>query len=104
MIPNRWCKKNHSYIFEALNSIHHWKDSRIDFFKAKMSTRTERNVYSDLMIKSVVHIVVKKKWGYGFLTSIILRRFDDKKYEFSYADLPRLSLNHVEDMYLLQVQ
>ncbi|GJU55753.1 hypothetical chloroplast RF21, chloroplastic [Tanacetum coccineum] len=31
-------------------------------------------------------------------------RSDDKEYEFSYADLPRLSLNDVEDMYLLQVQ
>ncbi|GJU83390.1 retrotransposon protein, putative, ty1-copia subclass [Tanacetum coccineum] len=27
-----------------------------------------------------------------------------KEYEFSYADLPRLSLNDVEDMYLFQVQ
>ncbi|GJW09452.1 hypothetical protein Tco_1575279 [Tanacetum coccineum] len=104
MIPNRWCKKNHNYIFEALNSIHHWEDSRIDFFKAEMSTRTERNVYSDLMIKLVVHIVVKKKWGYGFLTSIVVRRSDDQEYEFNSTDLPRLSLNDVEDMYLLQVQ
>ncbi|GJX74022.1 hypothetical protein Tco_0312617 [Tanacetum coccineum] len=32
------------------------------------------------------------------------RRSDDKKYKFSYADLPRLSVNDVEDMYLLHVQ
>ncbi|GKD24291.1 hypothetical protein Tco_1230505 [Tanacetum coccineum] len=31
-------------------------------------------------------------------------RSDDKEYEFSYADLPRLSLNDVDDMYLLEVQ
>ncbi|GJX34596.1 hypothetical protein Tco_0246153 [Tanacetum coccineum] len=31
-------------------------------------------------------------------------RFDDNEYEFNYADLPKLSLNDVEDMYLLQVQ
>ncbi|GKA58096.1 hypothetical protein Tco_0757284 [Tanacetum coccineum] len=31
-------------------------------------------------------------------------RSDDKEYEFSYVDLPRLSVNDVEDMYLLQVQ
>ncbi|GJY69567.1 hypothetical protein Tco_0472549 [Tanacetum coccineum] len=49
-----------------------WK--RIDFFKAKMSTRTEGS------------------------------RSDDKEYEFGNAYLPRLSLNDVEDMYLLQVQ
>ncbi|GJS95464.1 hypothetical protein Tco_0802432 [Tanacetum coccineum] len=76
----------------------------IDFFKKGMSVVTKGNVYSDLGIKSVVRVVVKKKWGYGFLTSFIVRRFDDKEYEFSYADLPRLSVNGVEDMYLLQVQ
>ncbi|GKA77893.1 hypothetical protein Tco_0784430 [Tanacetum coccineum] len=69
MIPQRWCKKSHSYIFEALNGIHHWEDSRIYFFKAKM-----------------------------------IRRSDDQEYEFSYGDLPRLSLNDVKDMYFLQVQ
>ncbi|GJU77379.1 retrovirus-related pol polyprotein from transposon TNT 1-94 [Tanacetum coccineum] len=31
-------------------------------------------------------------------------RSDDQEYEFSYADLSRLNLNVVEDMYLLQVQ
>ncbi|GJZ85948.1 hypothetical protein Tco_0657558 [Tanacetum coccineum] len=104
MISGRWSKETHLYIFEALNGIHHWKDSRIDFFKAEMSIRTEGSVYSDLRIKSVVHVVVKNKLGYGFLSSIVVRRSDDKENEFSYADLPRLSLNDVEDMYLLQVQ
>ncbi|GJU11500.1 hypothetical protein Tco_1133896 [Tanacetum coccineum] len=47
----------------------------------------------------VVRVDVKKKWGYGFLTSIVVRRLDKKEYEFSYADLPRLSLNDVEDIY-----
>ncbi|GJR52227.1 hypothetical protein Tco_1402748 [Tanacetum coccineum] len=104
MISDRWSKETHRYHFEALNGIHHWEDSKIDFFKAKMSNRLEGKVYSDLRIKSVVCIVVNKKWGYGFLTSIVVRRYDDKEYEFNYADLPRLSLNDVEDMYLLQVQ
>ncbi|GJY20809.1 hypothetical protein Tco_0393375 [Tanacetum coccineum] len=69
------------------------EEDRIDFFKAGMSAITKGNVYLDLRIKSVVHVVVKKKWGYGFLTSIVIRRSDDKEYEFSYADLPRLSVN-----------
>ncbi|GKB82238.1 hypothetical protein Tco_0949133 [Tanacetum coccineum] len=69
-----------------------------------MSTITEGSIYSDLRIKSVVHVVVKNKWGYGFLSLIIVRRPDDKEYDFSYADLSRLRLNDVEDMYLLQVQ
>nr|GFA58285.1 hypothetical protein [Tanacetum cinerariifolium] len=98
MTPDRWCKETHRYIFEAFNGIHHWDGDIIDFFKAEISTRTEESVYSELRIKSVVCVVVKKKWGYGFLTSIIIRIFDDKEYKFSYADLPRLSLNDVEDI------
>ncbi|GKB92579.1 hypothetical protein Tco_0964851 [Tanacetum coccineum] len=31
-------------------------------------------------------------------------RSDDQEYEFSYADLPRLSVKDVKDMYLLKVQ
>ncbi|GJV30032.1 hypothetical protein Tco_1386480, partial [Tanacetum coccineum] len=31
-------------------------------------------------------------------------RSDDQEYEFSYANVPRLSVNDIEDMYLLQVQ
>nr|GEV12065.1 hypothetical protein [Tanacetum cinerariifolium] len=77
------------------------EEDRIDFFKVGMNVVTEGNVYSYLRIKSVVFIVVKEKWGYGFLTSIVVSRSDDKEYEFSYADLHRLS--DVEDMYLLQV-
>ncbi|GKC53620.1 hypothetical protein Tco_1076365 [Tanacetum coccineum] len=37
------------------------QDSRIDFFKVEMSNRSEGKVNSDLRIKSVVRIVVKKK-------------------------------------------
>ncbi|GJY14706.1 hypothetical protein Tco_0385128 [Tanacetum coccineum] len=61
-------------------------------------------VYLDKMIIFVVRVVVKKKWGYGFLTSIMVRRSDEREYEFSYADLPRLSLKDIEDMYLLKAK
>ncbi|GJS75732.1 hypothetical protein Tco_0725613 [Tanacetum coccineum] len=98
MIPERWSKEVRHYHFKALNGIHHWEEDRIDFFKARMSAITEGNIYLDLRIKLVVRIVVKKKWGYGFLTSNVVRRSDDKKYEFSYAYLPRLSVNDVEDI------
>ncbi|GKA64393.1 copia protein [Tanacetum coccineum] len=90
-IPDRWSKEVRRYHFEALNGIHHWEENIIDFFKAGMSAVTEGNIFSDLRIKSVVRINVKKKCGYGFLTSIVVKRSDDKEYEFNYADLPRLS-------------
>ncbi|GJY94996.1 copia protein [Tanacetum coccineum] len=62
------------------------------------------HVYSDKRIITVVKLNVKKKWGHDFLTSNVVKRSDNKEYEFSYADLPRLSLNDVEEMYLLKVQ
>ncbi|GKC14224.1 hypothetical protein Tco_1011006 [Tanacetum coccineum] len=97
-ILKRWSKKVRRYHFGALNGIHHWEENIIDFFKAGISAITEGNVFSDLRIKLVIRIDVKKKWGYSFLTSIVVRRSDDKEYEFSYADQPRLSVNDVEDM------
>ncbi|GKC28490.1 hypothetical protein Tco_1035784 [Tanacetum coccineum] len=103
MIPNRWSKKTHLYQIDAVNDIHHWEDARKDFFKAEMGNRSSEKVYSDKRIISFVKVDVKMKWGYGFLTSIVVWRSDKKKYEFNYADLPRLSLNDVEDMYLLKI-
>ncbi|GKD44512.1 hypothetical protein Tco_1269157, partial [Tanacetum coccineum] len=77
-IPNKWSKKIYRYQFEALNSIHHWDDVRKDFFKADMGNRSSYKVYSDKRIIYVVRVVVKKKWGYGFLTSIVVKRLDKK--------------------------
>ncbi|GKB43234.1 hypothetical protein Tco_0888176 [Tanacetum coccineum] len=45
---------------------------RINFFKAEISTRTEGSIYSNLRIKSVVRVVVKKKWGSGLIYNIVL--------------------------------
>ncbi|GJU36737.1 hypothetical protein Tco_1185091 [Tanacetum coccineum] len=69
-----------------------------------MGYMSSRKVYSNKRIRTIVRVNVKKKWGYGFLTSIVVKRSDNKEYEFSYVDLPTLSLNDVEDMYLLKVQ
>ncbi|GKD86836.1 hypothetical protein Tco_1357990 [Tanacetum coccineum] len=69
-----------------------------------MGNRSAHKVYYDKKIITVVSVNVKKKWGYGFLSSIKVKRIDGKEYEFSYADFSRLSLNDIEDMYLLKVQ
>ncbi|GJU27764.1 hypothetical protein Tco_1166385, partial [Tanacetum coccineum] len=89
------------YIYAAR---YHIQDDRQDFFKAEINNRPPDKVYSDKRIISVVRVDVKRKWGYGFLSSIVVRRSDKKEYTFSYAYLPRLNLNDIEDMYLLKVQ
>ncbi|GJX28602.1 hypothetical protein Tco_0236681 [Tanacetum coccineum] len=92
------------YLIEALNGIHHREDGRQHFFKAEINNKTPGNVYFDKRIIFVVRVVMKRKWGYGFLSSIVVKRSDKKEYTFSYADLSRLNLNDIEDMYLLKVQ
>ncbi|GJY61492.1 hypothetical protein Tco_0462149 [Tanacetum coccineum] len=104
MIPDRWSKKIHRYQIEAQNGIHHWEDGRQDFFKVKINNKSLDKVYSDKRIILIVRVDVKRKWGYGFLSSIVLMTSDKKEYEFSYVDLPRLGLKDIEDMYLLKVQ
>ncbi|GKA46640.1 hypothetical protein Tco_0739523 [Tanacetum coccineum] len=100
----KWSKKIHRYQIKALNGIHHWEDGRKDFFEAEIYNKSPYKVYSDKRIISVIRVDVKRKWGYRFLSLIVVRRLDKKEYEFSYANLPRLSLNDIEDMYLLKVQ
>ncbi|GJQ91943.1 nucleic acid-binding, OB-fold-like protein [Tanacetum coccineum] len=82
MILNRWSKEVHRYQIESLNGIHHWEDARQDFFKAKINNRSPGKVYLEKRIM----------------------RSNNKEYTFSYADLSRLSLNDIEDRYLLKVQ
>ncbi|GKB09105.1 hypothetical protein Tco_0837417 [Tanacetum coccineum] len=67
-----WSKDVYHYLIKALNGIHHWEDARQDFFKEEINNRTPGNVYCDKKIISVVRVVVKRKWGYGFLSSIVL--------------------------------
>ncbi|GJS46059.1 hypothetical protein Tco_0596180 [Tanacetum coccineum] len=64
--------------------------------------------YATRYYKEGIKDRIPKRWikevrRYHF-EALNVRRSDDKEYEFSYADLPRLSVNDVEDMYLLQVQ
>ncbi|GJX59471.1 hypothetical protein Tco_0290861 [Tanacetum coccineum] len=94
----------HRYHIEALNGIHYWEDRRQDFLKAEINNISPRKVYSDKRIISVVRVMVKRKWGYGFLSLIIVKRSDKQEYIFSYAVLHRLNLNDIEDMHLLKVQ
>ncbi|GJY26603.1 hypothetical protein Tco_0401329 [Tanacetum coccineum] len=64
--------------------------------------------YTSRYYKQGIKDMISNRWckethRYHF-EALNVRRSDDQECEFSYADLPRLSLNDVEDMYLLQVQ
>ncbi|GJX94889.1 hypothetical protein Tco_0349475 [Tanacetum coccineum] len=73
----------------------------------KYTTSITKN-YAARYYKQGIEDMISDRWSkqthrYIF-EALNVRRSNDKEYEFSYADLPRLSLNDVEEMYLLQVQ
>lgn len=84
--------------------IHHWPDNRAQYYRSSRLSQTMGNVMSDLKIVSIQYISTITHFGYSFLNKIILKRLDEKEYEISEADFPRLHLHDIEDMYLLKVQ
>ncbi|GJR93843.1 retrovirus-related pol polyprotein from transposon TNT 1-94 [Tanacetum coccineum] len=70
--------------------------------QTEISNISPGKVYSDKRIISVVKVVMKRKWGYGFLSSIVVKRSDKKEYTFNYADLHRLNLNDIEDITVIK--
>ncbi|GJV70113.1 hypothetical protein Tco_1485622 [Tanacetum coccineum] len=69
-----------------------------------IGTRSKHEVYSRHKIVSVKKIVEYRKHGYGYLKNIMVKRFDQKDYEFMESNFPHLNMNDLEDMYLLKVQ
>ncbi|GJS02817.1 hypothetical protein Tco_0319325 [Tanacetum coccineum] len=63
----------------------------------------EEKKYAFLII-SVKRIKVVKKYGYGYLDEIVVKRVDKKDYTFLECDFPRLNQNDIKDMYLLKIQ
>ncbi|GJW02364.1 hypothetical protein Tco_1561220 [Tanacetum coccineum] len=70
---------------------------------ARHKVTSRHKVYSQMKILSVIRISIDKKFGYGYLKEILIRRVDLKEYIFNEADFPRLHLNDIEDMYLLKI-
>ncbi|GJY11428.1 hypothetical protein Tco_0379613 [Tanacetum coccineum] len=57
-----------------------------------------------MRILSVVSVHVKKKFGYGYLKEIVVKRADQQLYKFKGGDFPYLHPNNIEDMLLLLTQ
>ncbi|GKE59384.1 hypothetical protein Tco_1498569, partial [Tanacetum coccineum] len=66
--------------------------------------KPSHDVFSTKRIIAVTHVKVVKKYDYGYLDEIEVRREDHKLYKFKEGDFPRLNLRDIEDMLLLLVQ
>ncbi|GJS88186.1 hypothetical protein Tco_0770822 [Tanacetum coccineum] len=63
--------------------------------------KSSHDVFFTKRIISVTYVNVVKKYDYGYLDEIIVRREDHKLYKFKEGDFPRLNLHDIEDMLLL---
>nr|GEW13552.1 hypothetical protein [Tanacetum cinerariifolium] len=71
---------------------------------AMIKRKSKHEVFSTMMILSVVSVQVEKKYGYGNLEEIVVRRADQKLYKFKKGDFSDLHLNDIEYMLLLIAQ
>ncbi|GJT56427.1 retrovirus-related pol polyprotein from transposon TNT 1-94 [Tanacetum coccineum] len=66
--------------------------------------KSSHDVFFNKRIIAVTQVKVMKKYDYGYLDKIIVRREVHKLYKFKKGDFPRLNLRDIEDMLLLLVQ
>ncbi|GJS39327.1 hypothetical protein Tco_0564370 [Tanacetum coccineum] len=55
----------------------------------------------DRYVLWVTHVKVMRKYGYGYLKEIAVRRVDNVLYRFKEGDFPRLRINDIADMLIL---
>ncbi|GJU43185.1 hypothetical protein Tco_1200451 [Tanacetum coccineum] len=71
---------------------------------AMINRNSKHVVFSTMIILSVVSVKIEKRFGYGYLEEIVVRRADQKLYKFKEGDFSDLHLNDIEDMLLLIAQ
>ncbi|GJX20193.1 hypothetical protein Tco_0222870 [Tanacetum coccineum] len=74
------------------------------FYGYASNRKSKHDVFSTKRIIAVTHVKVVKKYDYGYLEEIIVRREDQSLHKFVEGDFPRLNLHDIEDMLLPLVQ
>ncbi|GJT99242.1 hypothetical protein Tco_1094760 [Tanacetum coccineum] len=104
MVPNIWSPIKAAYDKYALWGISHWRVQRKSFYAFARGMQSKGDVYSTKRILAVTHVSVMRKYGYGYLEEIVVRKANNVLYRFKEGDFPRLRINDIEDMLLLVVQ
>ncbi|GJY60438.1 hypothetical protein Tco_0461095 [Tanacetum coccineum] len=82
----------------------HWGPKCQSFYGYASNMTSSKDVYSRRRIIAVTRLKIMKKYDYGHLEEIEVRRDDQKLYTFREGDFKRLCLQDIEDMLLLLVQ
>ncbi|GJX17692.1 hypothetical protein Tco_0218524 [Tanacetum coccineum] len=103
MVPNIWSPVKVSYDKYALWGISRWRQQCKTFYAYVRGFESSHDVYSTKRILAVTQVEVMLKHGYGYLREIEVRRADNDLYTFKEGDFPRLCINDIEDMLILNV-
>ncbi|GKC24435.1 hypothetical protein Tco_1026585 [Tanacetum coccineum] len=76
----------------------------LEYLKAGNKERTYSSSITKTPTASVVSVQVEKRFVYGYLKEIVVRRVDHKLYKFKEGDFSDLHLNDIKDMLLLITQ
>ncbi|GKC33620.1 hypothetical protein Tco_1046004 [Tanacetum coccineum] len=92
------------YYQHAYLGTSHWGPKHQRFYRYASNLTSSKDVYSIRRIIAVNRLNIMKKYDYGHLEEIEVRRDDQKLYTLKEGDFKRLRLQDIEDMLLLLVQ
>nr|GEW22629.1 hypothetical protein [Tanacetum cinerariifolium] len=85
-------------------ALHTGGPKRQSFYEYSSNLTSFKDVYSKKRIIAVTRLKIMKKYDYGHLEEIEVRRDDQQLYTFKEGDFKILRLQDIEDMLLLLVQ
>nr|GEX57967.1 hypothetical protein [Tanacetum cinerariifolium] len=92
------------YDKHAYWSTSHLGPKRQQFYRFARNRMSSKDVYSRKRIIAVTKLKITKRYDYGHLDEIKVRREDQQLYKFKEGDFPRLRLQDINDLLLLLVQ
>nr|GEX25084.1 hypothetical protein [Tanacetum cinerariifolium] len=106
LVPKQmWIEDVYTYDISAKYGISHWWFNRQKFYIDRHeSPSRQKEVRSHMRILSVVRIKAFSRYGYDYLSKIILRRSDLQKHTIAEKDFKNLHPNDFEDLNLLLLQ
>ncbi|GJT89718.1 hypothetical protein Tco_1078563 [Tanacetum coccineum] len=86
MVLSLWIPLKVAYDKYAMWGISHWDPKRQSFYGYASNRKSKHDLFSTKRIISVTHVKVVKKYDYGYLDKIIVRREDQQLYKFIEGD------------------
>ncbi|GJZ70023.1 hypothetical protein Tco_0633573 [Tanacetum coccineum] len=99
-----WSPMVLKYDQHAYLGTSHWGPKCQSFYGYASNLTSSKDVYSRRRIIVVTRLTIMKKYDYGHLEEIKVRRDDQHLYRFKEGDFKRLRLQDIEDMLILLVQ